>query len=132
MSVSISALVPQRQTADPDLADLDEQSRLLGLPPEIRNIIYEFVLTSETPEEISRFHKPYTPSLLRVCHQIRNETRLITVISTPSTRSQRAAAPAPSAAGLTKSPTTSSAACGASFSISTSSAFSPPGCLPLL
>jgi hypothetical protein len=88
MSVSISALVPQRQTADPDLADLDEQSRLLGLPPEIRNIIYEFVLTSETPEEISRFHKPYTPSLLRVCHQIRNETRLITVISTPSTRSQ--------------------------------------------
>lgn len=49
-------------------------SHLLKLPPELRNKIYEFVL-SERIYITDETERPYKPGLLQVNRQIRSETR---------------------------------------------------------
>jgi hypothetical protein len=55
----------------------DEQSHLLKLPPEIRNRIYELVLTVNYSFMITEIYKPLRPGLLQDSRQLRAETRLM-------------------------------------------------------
>lgn len=59
------------------LSNLNADSRLLGLPPELRNMVYEYVLSSVTTCYISKFTRPHKPGLLQVNHQIREEAGLM-------------------------------------------------------
>ncbi|KAK3617716.1 hypothetical protein LTR56_025093 [Elasticomyces elasticus] len=56
----------------PDLP-CQTSSRLLDLPPELRNAIYEYVLVLEQPIIITKTSKWTQLGLLRVCKQIRHE-----------------------------------------------------------
>ncbi|KAK3679769.1 hypothetical protein LTR78_000145 [Recurvomyces mirabilis] len=53
-----------------------EPSRLLKLPPEMRNLIWEYALHEQHPVRISRSNSAEAP-LLRTCKKIRNEGELI-------------------------------------------------------
>jgi hypothetical protein len=54
-------------------------SRLLGLPPEIRIMIWEYALTSPTPIKITDQSKQ--PALIQVNRQIRSETRKLAFLN---------------------------------------------------
>ncbi|KAF7197833.1 hypothetical protein HII31_00922 [Pseudocercospora fuligena] len=65
------------RSRSPNMSDADSikgesRATLLGIPPELRNMIYELVLEAEKPILINRAFEP--SSLLLVCRQIRNET----------------------------------------------------------
>ncbi|KAK0964839.1 hypothetical protein LTS01_018628 [Friedmanniomyces endolithicus] len=52
-----------------------QTSRLLTLPPEVRNTIYHLVLVREGRKRVLAPALPYDPALLRTCRQIRQEAQ---------------------------------------------------------
>jgi hypothetical protein len=70
-------MVSHHQAPADHLAVKDEQSHLLKLPPELRNRIYELVLAPAMPFTLTTYGTQCRPGLLRVCRQIRAETRLV-------------------------------------------------------
>lgn len=64
-------------TARATHSNLNADSRLLGLPPELRNMVYEYVLSSAgTTCIVSSTNKLQKPGLLQVNRQIREEANL--------------------------------------------------------
>ena len=72
-------MVSEHQTAGNNLNVNNEQSHLLKLLPEVRLRIYEYVLADRKEHgcHLSTLDKPRRPSLLQVCQQLRNESRLM-------------------------------------------------------
>ncbi|KAK0263972.1 hypothetical protein LTS09_002323 [Friedmanniomyces endolithicus] len=52
-----------------------QTSRLLTLPPEVRNTIYHLVLVREGRKRVLAPALPYDPAFLRTCRQIRHEAQ---------------------------------------------------------
>jgi hypothetical protein len=83
------------ETTDSQPAELDTtESYLLKLPPELRNRIFELVLSAAPKCYISKLTRPRKPGLLQLNKQIRAETSLMyyalkhfIVLSKPSTLS---------------------------------------------
>jgi hypothetical protein len=66
------------ETTDSQPADLDTaESYLLKLPPELRNRIFELVLSAAPKCYISELTRPHKPGLLQLNRQIRAETNLM-------------------------------------------------------
>ena len=57
--------------------EVSQNSRLLDLPPELRNTIYAYVLATDDVIQIPASGKPTRPSLLKVCQQITKDTNLL-------------------------------------------------------
>ncbi|KAK0307650.1 hypothetical protein LTR01_005650 [Friedmanniomyces endolithicus] len=94
MASRVSARIAARMTIQPDrmhglegvantqnmtttalATAIQQTSRLLDLPPEIRNTIYHLVLVRECRKRVLAPALPYDPALLRTCHQIRQEAQ---------------------------------------------------------
>jgi hypothetical protein len=83
------------KVADSQPTELDTaESYLLKLPPELRNRIYELVLSAAPKCYISKLPRPHKPGLLQLNRQIRADTSLMyyalknfTVLFTASTLS---------------------------------------------
>ncbi|GAB1725234.1 hypothetical protein NU195Hw_g3985t1 [Hortaea werneckii] len=56
---------------------INQDSRLLNLPPELRNSIYTYVLATDDVIQIPASSKPTRPPLLQVCQQITDEATLL-------------------------------------------------------
>ncbi|KAI7162600.1 hypothetical protein KC349_g1903 [Hortaea werneckii] len=56
---------------------MKQDSRLLDLPPELRNSIYAYVLTIDDVIQIPESGKPTRPPLLQVCQQITSDATLL-------------------------------------------------------
>ncbi|RMY85846.1 hypothetical protein D0864_07206 [Hortaea werneckii] len=56
---------------------INQDSRLLDLPPELRNSIYTYVLATDDAIQIPASGKPTRPPLLQVCQQITDEATLL-------------------------------------------------------
>ena len=74
---SISTMVSDDQAAADLAFAKNEQSHLLKLPPELRNRIWELVLTVDYSFMITEKYKPLRPGLLQASRQLRAETRLM-------------------------------------------------------
>lgn len=57
--------------------EINQDSRLLDLPPELRNSIYNYVLATDDVIKIPASGKPKRPPLLQVCQQITDEATLL-------------------------------------------------------
>ncbi|KAI7285468.1 hypothetical protein KC345_g1720 [Hortaea werneckii] len=57
--------------------EANQDSRLLDLPPELRNSIYTYVLATDDVIQIPASGKPTRPPLLQVCQQITDEATLL-------------------------------------------------------
>ncbi|RMZ00329.1 hypothetical protein D0860_08022 [Hortaea werneckii] len=57
--------------------EVNQDSRLLDLPPELRNSIYTYVLATDDVIQIPESGKPTRPPLLQVCQQITDEATLL-------------------------------------------------------
>lgn len=55
------------------VATVTQDSRFLNLPPELRNLVYEYVAQTTRIVSIRENQILYCPSMSLVCHQIRNE-----------------------------------------------------------
>ena len=63
-------------------SDIDQDSRLLKLPAELRNAIYTLALSFDEDIMVSTVHKLRRPALLKTCKQIRAEATLLYFSST--------------------------------------------------
>lgn len=72
-------MASEHQAASDALYALNGESHLLRLPPELRKDIFDLVLAPqmESGVHLSILDKPGRPSLLQVCRQLRDESRLI-------------------------------------------------------
>ena len=68
-------LLPVFQAIANNTSRSSDDLKLLGLPPEVRNRIFQYALIEEEEEEIElSANTPTLPALLTVCKQIRSET----------------------------------------------------------
>ncbi|KAI7238840.1 hypothetical protein KC330_g2322 [Hortaea werneckii] len=57
--------------------EIDQDSRLLDLPPELRNSVYTYALATDDVIQIPASGKPTRPPLLKVCQQITKDATLL-------------------------------------------------------
>ncbi|KAI6886344.1 hypothetical protein KC318_g15016 [Hortaea werneckii] len=57
--------------------EINQDSRLLDLPPELRNTIYTYVLATDDVIQIPASGKPIRPPILKVCQQITDDATLL-------------------------------------------------------
>ena len=71
-------MASEHQAASDALYALNGESHLLELPPELRKDIFDLVLALQMEDGVHLciLDKPRRPSLLQVCRQLRDESRL--------------------------------------------------------